>query len=227
MSATGDGTIATTLAADAAAMKYVKGFGLQWNTINQVAALRAKGALVVQTEHKCGNYDFNTNNDVGSTKGDFQWLKTQWDSSKPQNDYAYGVESWKYIRTWIQQGVNGYNAWNMVLDTAGTNLNKTEPWHQNALLVVDRSAKKLVLTPAYYVFRHVSQYVSLPATVVGSTGGDALAFKNADNSYTVVLYNKDAAKMMTVSVGGGPLAILDARQRLGDPALQALTSSGP
>jgi glucosylceramidase len=163
MSAPGDGTIATNLASDATAMQYVKGFGLQWNTIGQVATLSSKGA-VMQTEHKCGNYDFATSNQ----SGDFQWAASQYNASMPPNDYAYGVESWKTLRDWVKAGVNSYSAWNMVLDTLGANLNKTKTWHQDALLVVDRSAKKLIQTPAYYVFRHLSQYVSLPATCYSS-----------------------------------------------------------
>jgi glucosylceramidase len=190
MSNESDGTIATTLANDSKAMSYVKGFGLQWNTRGVVGTLKSKGS-VMQTEHKCGNYDFDTENKA-----------SPYDPNKPQNDFAYGVESWKNIKAWIDAGVNSYSAWNMVLDTLGTNLNASKPWHQNALLVVDRGAKKLTATPAYYVFRHLSQYVSPKATVIGTTGGDALAFKNPDGKLVVVMYNSGGAKMATVSLGG-------------------------
>jgi len=47
-------------------------------------------------------------------------------------------------------------------------------------------------TPAYYVFRHLSQYVVPGATVVGTTGGDAVAFKNSDGSIVAVVYNSGA-----------------------------------
>lgn len=197
MSAPSDGDIAKALAADTKAMQYVKGFGVQWNTFDTVNAVASKGP-VLQTEHRCGNYSFNASNPTG----DFTWNSSQYDASKPQNDYAYGVESWKFIRDWIKAGVNGYSAWNMVLDTLGANNSTTKTWHQNALLVVDRSAKTLTKTPAYYVFRHLSQYVSLPATVAKTSGGDAIAFKGADGAYTVVIYNKDATKSMSVSAGG-------------------------
>jgi glucosylceramidase len=196
MSAPEDGTIATNLANDAAALGFVTGFGLQWNTKDKVATLRGKGKLVMQTEHKCGNYNFGTD----------YWEQSRYDGAKPQNDYAYGVESWKNIRDWVKAGVNSYSAWNMVLDTLGTNLNKTTPWHQNALLVVDRGAKTLTKTPAYYVFRHLSQYVEEGSTVVGVTGGDALAFKK-DDRYVVVMYNEGAAKQAVVAVGGEKLQV--------------------
>jgi len=192
MSNQSDGTIATNLASDAKAMSYVKGFGLQWNTKGAISSLKSKNVPIMQTEHKCGNYDFATD----------YWSQSSYSASKPQNDYAYGIESWKNIKDWIVAGVNSYSAWNMVLDTLGTNLNASKPWHQNALLTVDRSAKKLTATPAYYVFRHLSQFVAPKATVIGTSGGDALAFKNPDGAIVVVMYNSGAAKKATVSLGG-------------------------
>ncbi|HYQ04657.1 MAG TPA: glycoside hydrolase family 30 beta sandwich domain-containing protein [Polyangiaceae bacterium] len=192
MSAPGDGTIATDLANDAKAMAYVKGFGLQWNTKGTISSLKSKNVPIMQTEHKCGNYNFATD----------YWSQSSYDANKPQNDYAYGIESWKNIKDWIVAGVNSYSAWNMVLDTSGANLNASKPWHQDALLTVDRSAKKLTATPAYYVFRHLSQFVTPKATVIGTSGGDALAFKNPDGTLVVVMYNSGAAKKATVSLGG-------------------------
>ena len=193
MSAPGDGDMAVALSNDATAMQFVKGFGLQWNTKDKIATLKGKNQPIIQTEHKCGNYSFATD----------YWDQSRYDANKPQNDFAYGVESWKNIRDWVKAGANAYSAWNMVLDTLGTNLNASKPWHQNALLVVDRTAKTLKKTPAYYVFRHLSQYVEPMSTVVSATGGDALAFKNPDGSYVVVAYNEGAAKPgMIVSVAG-------------------------
>lgn len=144
----------------------------------------------MQTEHKCGNYNFDTP----------YWDKSRYSSTKAQNDHLYGEESWQLIRDWIVSGVNSYSAWNMVLDTVGMSL---DAWPQNALLVVDRSAKKLIVTPAYYVFRHFSQYIAAGATRIGTSGStDALAFKNPDGSIIVQVYNKGASsKKMTVGVG--------------------------
>jgi glucosylceramidase len=88
----------------------------------------------------------------------------------------------------------------MVLDTVGKSLDN---WPQNALLTVDRTAKKLNVTPAYYVFRHYSQYIAVGATRIGTTGStDALAFKNPDGSIIVQVYNKGtASKRMIVGIG--------------------------
>jgi len=185
-----DTDIAKAAANDAAAMMYIKGFGVQWNLQDVVATLSAKGP-VMQTEHRCGNYNFDSP----------YWDKSRYDSSKPQNDHLYGEESWQLIRDWIVKGVNSYNAWNMVLDSVGKSLDN---WPQNALLVVDRSAKTLTVTSAYYAFRHYSSYIMPGATRIGLTGSkDALAFKNPDGSIITELYNSAAAaKKTTVGIGG-------------------------
>jgi glucosylceramidase len=98
--------------------------------------------------------------------------------------------------------VHIYSAWNMVLDSVGANLDETRAWPQNALLSVDVNAGTLEVTPAYYVFRHVGQYVEPGAVRLGTQGGDALAFRNPDGSIVVALYNSGGEAQMTVSVGG-------------------------
>src|ERR1035437_5954584 len=91
-----------------------------------------------QTEHKCGNYP---------------WV-TPFNQDIAPNDQAYAVESWGLIRDWIKNGVTAYSVWNMVLDTVGNGIDSKRAWPQDALLIVDTSAKTLNITPAYYVFRH-------------------------------------------------------------------------
>jgi glucosylceramidase len=116
-----------------------------------------------------------------------------------QNDHTYGEASWQLIRDWIVAGVNSYSAWNMVLDTVGKNVSG---WPQNALLVVDRSAKTLTATPAYYAFKHFTQV--LPgATRIAITGSnDAVAFKNPDGTLIAEVYNSgDSPKTTTLGVG--------------------------
>lgn len=191
-----DNTIIHDVNSDATASQYIKGFGLQWNMLPAVAGLTSKGQ-VVQTEHKCGNYPWNPGGGLPA-----------FNPNKPQNDYAYGVESWTYIRDWIKAGVHVYSAWNMVLDTAGKNLDATRPWPQNALMTVDRTAKTLTLTPAFYVFRHVSQFVVPGAKRVATTGSspDTLAFKNPDGTIVAIMYNSgNSAKTTTVALAGTKL----------------------
>jgi glucosylceramidase len=185
-----DGTIVTTVNGNATASMYVKGFGLQWNMLPIVSSLTSRNLPIMQTEHKCGNYP---------------WETATFKSDKAPNDHAYGIETWGLIRDWIKAGVNSYSAWNMVLDTIGTGIDAGRLWPQNALLTVDRTSRVLTATPAYYVFRHLSQYVAPGARRVATTGTslDALAFKNPDGSIVAVLYNSGtAARTTTMTVGG-------------------------
>ncbi len=191
-----DTNIAKAVAADSAALQYVKGFGVQWNLQAAVATLAQKGP-VMQTEHRCGNYNFASP----------YWDQSRYNANMPQNDHLYGEESWQLIRDWIVSGVNSYSAWNMVLDTVGKSL---DGWPQNALLVVDRANKKLIVTAAYYVFRHFSAYIAPGATRVAVTGSnDALAFKNPDGSVVVQIYNKGSSpKTMTIGIGSALSQVL-------------------
>jgi len=67
------------------------------------------------------------------------------------------------------------------------------------------SSGALTVTPVYYVYRHISQFVDPGAKVVGTTGGDSIAFKNPDGSLVAVMYNSSGAGTYTVSIGGKKL----------------------
>jgi glucosylceramidase len=139
----------------------------------------------MQTEHQCGNYPWNGG-----------------DASRAPNDHAYGEESWSLFTKWINQGVHSYLAWNMILDTLGRSLDDVRPWAQNALLAVDRNSGTLVITPTYYVFRHMAQWVN-PGSVRVAINGDGLAWKNPDGSIVAVVHNGGgSAAQTTMSIGG-------------------------
>ena len=184
-----DTSIVGSVMGDAAARSYVKVLGYQWGMQNSVAGAKQYDLPIWQTEHKCGNYP---------------WA-TPFDASMAPNDQAYAVESWGLIRDWIKAGVTAYSAWNMVLDTVGVGIDSTRVWPQDALLVVDTSAKRLIVTPTYYVFRHLSQFVAPGAKVLATSGGDALAFTNPDGSLVVVIRNAGSARSMTVALAGKKL----------------------
>jgi len=119
------------------------------------------------------------------------------------NDFAYARDTWSYIKGAIANGLTAYNAWNMVLDKGGLGIDDTRLWPQNALLVADGG--NVIATPAYYVYRHFSQYVDPGAKVIGSSSGDVVAFKNPDNSLVAVVYSTSANNNYVLSIGGKKL----------------------
>lgn len=184
----GDSDIGSQVLSNATAKGYVGAIGVQWGmaAANQISTLKnlAGNIPIWLSEHQCGGT-------IGST-------------SPAPNDQAYGVSSWGYIRDAIKNGVTAYNAWNMVLDPGGLGIDDTRKWPQNALLVANSGS--ITQTPAYYVFRHFSQFVDPGATVVGTTGGDAVGFKNPDGSLVAVMYNSGSANSSyVVSIGGKKL----------------------
>jgi glucosylceramidase len=189
-----DPSIVSAVLADSTAKGFIKLFGYQWNMQPNVASAKSNNLPIWQTEHKCGNYPWNPSGFPA------------FNASTAPNDYAYGVESWGNIHDWIAAGVTAYNAWNTVLDTAGKNIDSVRPWPQNALMTVDTSTHALTITPAYYVFRHCSEYVAPGAKVVATSGsGSSLAFKNPDGSIVTIMYNAGSAVTYALAVAGKKL----------------------
>jgi glucosylceramidase len=192
MSASGDANIVSAVMGNATAKSFVKGIALQWgmgdgNLPSEYASQYQ--IPIMQSEHKCGNYPWQGGN-----------------ANLAPNDHAYAEESWGFFKNWIGKNVSAYMAWNMVLDTVGRNLDTVRPWAQNALLTVDRNAGTLNLTPTYFLFRHMGQYIEPGAVRIGTQGGDALAFKNPDGSIVAVMYNQSQqAADTTMSVAGTTL----------------------
>ena len=181
-----DATIASSVLADATAKGFAKVMGVQWgmSDADKVSDLQSKGPGIPiwLSEHKCGG---NPGQNVAAAP----------------NDLSYAKDSWGYIRDAMKRGLTAYNSWNMVLDKGGKGIDNTRVWAQNALLVVDGG--QIVQTPAYYVFRHFSQYVAPQAKRIDATGGDAVAFKNPDGSLVAIMYNSGAANSnYVVSIGG-------------------------
>jgi len=182
-----DLTIVNAVLGDAQAKSFVSVGGAQWGVLGQQNSGNKFGDLPVwATEHKCGNYP---------------WESGTYKQTAP-NDQAYAEESWGYIRDAIGKGrVTSYSAWNMVLDSGGLGNDTSRHWAQNALLVANNG--QVTETPFYWVFRHLSQYVMPGANVVGTSGGDALAFKNPDGSLVAVAFNSGAANPNYVVAMGG------------------------
>jgi len=185
-----DISIANGVVGDGTAKGFCAVVGVQWSVLDKVNGGTSFGGIPIWvSETKCGNYPWNPSG------------YPSYNNSKAPNDMAYAVESWGYIRDAIKKGkVTGYDSWNMVLDASGLGIDTTRDWKQNALLVADGG--KITKTPFYYVFRHCSQYLQPNAKVVGTSGGDAIAFKNPDNSLVAVMYSNSAKSTYTVKIGG-------------------------
>jgi glucosylceramidase len=188
---------ANAAVADSTAKSFLSVVGVQWGVLDKVNGGTTFGGLPVwASEHKCGNYPWCTSSGSG--------CPAAYNSSQAPNDLAYGQETWGYIRDAITKGkVVSYSAWNMVLDKIGLGIDTSRDWRQDALLVADSGS--VTASPAYYVFRHFSQFVDPGAKVVGTSGGDAVAFKNPDGSLVAVMYNSGSSGTYTVSIGGKKL----------------------
>jgi glucosylceramidase len=184
----GDADIGQMVLKDATAKGFVKAIGVQWGMADSGPVTTLKGLAgtipLWLSETKCGG-------SIGST-------------APAPNDFNYGRDTWGYITGAIKNGLTAYNAWNMVLDKGGLGIDDTRKWPQNALLVAD--AGTVTATPAYYVFRHFSQFVDPGAKRVDATGGDAIGFKNPDGSLVAIMFNSGSANnSYVVSIGGKKL----------------------
>lgn len=183
----------------------ITGVGLQWGTYEHASALAAtkgkggKPLLVMQTEHRCGNYPWLSARATSRENAN----RHNFLADKAPNNHAYAEESWDLIKQWVEAGVHIYSAWNMVLDTGGFNMDTSRPWPQNALIAVDPETNTFEVTPAYYVFRHLGQFLEPGATRVTVAGGDALAFQNPDGRVVTVMFNPQEHPLPTrLSVDG-------------------------
>ena len=195
---------------DATAKGYVKSIGVQWGMADSGPVTTLKGLAgsipLWLSETKCGGT-------IGST-------------APAPNDFSYGRDTWGYITGAIKNGLTAYNAWNMVLDKGGLGIDDTRKWPQNALLVADSGT--VTATPAYYVFRHFSQFVD-PGREARrrdgrrrhrvqepgrQPGGDHVQQRRRQQQLRRLDRRQEAA-------------VRDARQRLGDDQVRALTRGPP
>ena len=197
-----DTDLLSAVMSDATARPYVNAVGMQWAVLGKIVQSTplTYELPVWVTEHKCGNYPFFTSARPGSATAPPIAAYIE----PPPNDQAYALESWWYIRDAITKAkVTAYTVPHMVLDTIGKGNDTSRQWAQNSLLVVGDG--KIIETQTYYVVRHFSQFVDPGATVIGTNGGDAVAFKNPDGSLVAVIYSAAAKSDYTVAIGGKKL----------------------
>jgi glucosylceramidase len=208
-----DSDILAAVMADSTATPFVSAIGVQWGVLAKVVQTPLTyGVPVWGTEHKCGNYPFHSSGVPASatSPGITPYMEP------PPNDQSYAVETWWYIRDAITKAkVTAYTFPHMVLDTMGKGNDTTRQWAQDSLLTVSEAigssgsggsgGRTITKTQAYYVVRHFSQFVDPGARVVGTSGGDAVAFKNPDGSLVAVVYSVAGKSNYVVALGGKKL----------------------
>ncbi|WP_373943462.1 glycoside hydrolase family 30 beta sandwich domain-containing protein [Polaribacter sejongensis] len=133
------------------------------------------------------------------------WKKeaTDWgyDWREPENKYLHPKYAPvnRYARDIIgclNNWVDGWVDWNMVLDTKGG-----PNWFENwcvAPVIVDPEKDEVYFTPLYYTMAHFSKYIRPEAKVIGLENSDkelqVTAAQNPDGSIAVVVFNEGKTK---------------------------------
>jgi glucosylceramidase len=156
---------AHTVLSDSDARKYIAGVSYQWG--GKIAIQRTFESWwpeirLMQSENECGFGD---------------------------NTWEYARYNWTMLRHYIGNGAESYLYWNMLLEPGGRS---TWGDPQNAMITVEPQNKKVIYNPDYYVMKHFSsavQPMSIRLGVRGPWAGDALIFRNPDDSYTIEAFN--------------------------------------
>ncbi|WP_158837273.1 glycoside hydrolase family 30 protein [Polaribacter sp. L3A8] len=108
----------------------------------------------------------------------------------PVNRYARDIIG--CLNNWV----DGWVDWNMVLDTKGG-----PNWFENwcvAPVIVDTATDAVYFTPLYYTMAHFSKYIRPEAKVIGLENSDkelqVTAAQNTDGSIAVVVFNEGKTK---------------------------------
>lgn len=196
--------------------KYFDGTAIHWyeSTYDyfpkelQYAHNRAPNKLLIETE---GCIDAET---PVWQDDDWYWRKeaTDWgyDWREDENKYLHPKYSPvnRYARDIIgclNNWVDGWVDWNMVLDTQGG-----PNWFKNwciAPVIVDPEKDEVYFTPIYHTMVHFSKYIRPQAEIIHVDNTDdslmVTAAKNPDGSIAVVVFNEgETAKHFDLTLGG-------------------------
>jgi len=133
---------------------------------------------------------------------DWYWSKEAtdwgWDWASEENKHLHPkyVPVYRYARDIIgclNNSVDGWVDWNMVLDTQGG-----PNWFKNwcvAPVIVDPAKDEVYFTPLYYTLTHFSRYIRPGAVRIGFDYSDdsimVTAAKNPDGSIAVIVLNME------------------------------------
>lgn len=188
---------------DEASSKYYDGTAVHWYestydyfpTELQYAHEKAPDKYLIQTE-ACVDAEVPVWQD-----DKWYWKKeaTDWgyDWREPAKKYLHPkyAPANRYARDIIgclNNWVDGWVDWNMVLDTKGG-----PNWANNwciAPVIVDPEKDKVYFTPLYYIMAHFSKFIRPGAVIIDAQNTDddlmVAAAKNPDNSIVVVVFNE-------------------------------------
>ncbi len=136
-----------------------------------------------------------------------RWKDDAWYWAKEAKDWGYtwAPEDQKYLHPkyvpvfryardiigCLNNGVDGWIDWNMVLDREG-GPNWAENWCV-APVIADPDNDEVYFTPLYYTLAHFSRFIRPGSTRIGLSFSDpdvlATAVENPDGTYAVVLFN--------------------------------------
>jgi len=155
-----------------------------------------------------------------------RWQDDQWYWSKEATDWGWDwapkkdkhlhpkyAPVYRYARDIIgclNNWVDGWIDWNMVLDTRGG-----PNWFENwcvAPVIVDPEKDEVYFTPLYYTMVHFSRYIRPGAVRIGFTNSDEslmiTAAQNPDGSIVVVVLNQGAdAKSFNLALHESTVAV--------------------
>ncbi|MBO4660165.1 MAG: glycoside hydrolase family 30 protein [Prevotella sp.] len=194
--------------ADEATAKYFGGLAVHWyeSTVEwqpdmlTYAHDKAPGKLIIETEGCCDA-------EVPHWKDDAWYWKCEgtdwgWDWAPEEQKYLHPkyVPVFRYARDIIgclNNWVNGWIDWNMVLDRQGG-----PNWANNwclAPVIVDPKADEVYFTPMYYALSHFSRFLRPEAKVLGvkceSKDVMATAVRNPNGKIVVVVMNQGKIPM--------------------------------
>ena len=206
---------ADVMYADEASSKYYDGMAIHWYESTyevfpeelQYAHNKAPNKLLIETE---GCID----SEVPAWQDDkWYWSKeaTDWgyDWREPEKKYLHPKYAPvnRYARDIIgclNNWVDGWVDWNMVLDTQGG-----PNWFENwcaAPVIVKPETDEVYFTPLYYTMAHFSKYIRPGAEVIGVDNSDkdlkVTAAKNTDGSIAVIVFNEgEKPKSFSLALG--------------------------
>ena len=188
---------------DDASSKYLDGVAIHWyeSTYDffpealQYAHKKAPDKYLIETE---GCIDA----EVPRWQDDlWYWSKEAtdwgWDWAPEKDTYLHPKYApvHRYARDIIgclNNWVDGWIDWNMVLDTQG-GPNWAENWCA-APVLVDTKKDEVYFTPIYYIMAHFSKYIRPKATIIAVQNTDdslmVVAAENVDGSIAVVVFNQ-------------------------------------